>query len=150
MRALNLGAGNKVLAEGVNHDRIKHRPEIDVAWDLNDLPWPWEDASFDLILAHAVFEHLRIDLVQALDECWRILRPGGVLKLKLPYWDSDQAHSDPTHRWFYSVRVLDTFLPETQRGRDYGFYTTRKWTTVRAAELNEGKTSITAALRVVK
>ena len=150
MRALNLGAGNKVLAEGVNHDRIKHRSEIDVAWDLNDLPWPWEDASFDLILAHAVFEHLRIDLVQALDECWRILRPEGVLKLKLPYWDSDQAHSDPTHRWFYSVRVLDTFLPETQRGRDYGFYTTRKWTTVRAAELNEGKTSITAALRVVK
>ena len=150
MRTLNLGAGNKVLAEGVNHDRIKHRSEIDVAWDLNDLPWPWEDASFDLILAHAVFEHLRIDLVQALDECWRILRPEGVLKLKLPYWDSDQAHSDPTHRWFYSVRVLDTFLPETQRGRDYGFYTTRKWTTVRAAELNEGKTSITAALRVVK
>ncbi len=150
MRTLNLGAGNKILRHGVNHDRVAHRPEIDVVWDLNILPWPWEDSTFDQVLAHAVLEHLDIDLVQSVDECWRILRPDGVLKLKLPYWRSDLAHADPTHRWFFSVRSLDIFMPETARGRSCGFYTTRKWTEVHAARLNEGRTSITATMRVLK
>ncbi|MCU0313030.1 MAG: class I SAM-dependent methyltransferase [Solirubrobacteraceae bacterium] len=39
---------------------------------------PFEDASFDLVLGHAVLHHLP-DLEQAFSEFLRVLRPGGVI-----------------------------------------------------------------------
>lgn len=150
MDILNLGCGNKLVEGAVNHDRIQHRPEVDVAHDLNEMPWPWPDESFDLIVARAVFEHLDRDLVQSLDECWRLLRPGGELSIKLPYWDSDNSYQDPTHRWFFSLRALDQFDPATERGQQYGFYTERKWEIIKGPRLNQARTSIHATLRVRK
>jgi SAM-dependent methyltransferase len=147
---LNLGAGNRPIGNAVNHDLTKHRPEIAVTWDLNTLPWPWADRSFELIVARAVLEHLRIDLVQSLNECWRLLRPGGQLFIKLPYWQSDVSHQDPTHRWFFSLHSLDQFDPETTRGRAYAFYTPRKWKIREAPQLNHSSSSIIATLEVRK
>lgn len=152
---LNLGAGNDPMpqVEGqrvYNHDRSRHRPEVNSVWDLNDLPWPWGDNTVDLIVARSVFEHLIPDLVQVLDECWRILKPGGQVVLKLPYWDSDVSHQDPTHRWFFTLQSFDQFDPDTQRGQVYGFYTPRKWKIIRPPELNSGRTSIHVALQVRK
>jgi len=150
LETLNVGAGNHIWNGAVNHDLRKHRPEIDVAHDLNDLLWPWEDGSFDQIGASSVFEHLAIDLVTALDECWRILRPGGTLRVKLPHWKHDNAYADPTHRWRYSLRALNVFDPETKLGTELGFYTERKWSFVAGPKLNDQKSSIIATLGVRK
>ena len=152
---LNLGAGNKPMASSdertvVNHDLVKHRPEIAVAHNLDCLPWPWEDSTFDLIIASAVLEHLRLSLVETLDECWRILRPGGHLHLKVPHWQHDNSYADPTHRWHCSLRTFDYFDPDTKLGRGYGFYTSRKWRIVKPAQLNDVKSSIIATLEVRK
>jgi SAM-dependent methyltransferase len=148
---LNLGAGNAPLGDGaINHDVRKHRPEIDVVHDLNVRPWPWKDTSIDFIYAKSVFEHLSIDLVQALDECWRMLRPGGRVALKLPHWKSDVAWWDVTHRWKYSLKSFDQFDPDTARGQDYGFYTDRKWRIVDPAKLNKAESSIHVVLEVRK
>jgi SAM-dependent methyltransferase len=155
MDILNIGCGRKFVTpkEGdriVNHDRVKHCAQVDVAHDLNDLPWPWEDNSFDFIVACAVLEHLRLNLVESLNECWRILRPGGHIHMKLPYWQSDAAHQDPTHYWFFTLGSFDQFDPETKRGRDYAFYTVRKWRIDRPPRLNPEKTSIIVLMEVRK
>ncbi len=150
MRKLNLGAGNAPVAGAVNHDRVKHRPEIDVQWDLNRLPWPWPDNSFDLIMASAVLEHLDIDLVRAVDECWRILAPGGQLYLKLPHWQSDISWHDPTHRWRYTMHSCDIFDPDTTYGHDYSFYTNRKWRIINPPRLNKAQSSIHITMEVRK
>lgn len=150
MATLNLGAGNHLAAEAVNHDLRRHRPEIDVVRDLNVLPWPWPDKSFDVVLSSSVFEHLEIDLVQSMDECWRILRPKGVLRLKLPHWQHDNAYADPTHRWRYSFRSLDVFVPETRLGQELGFYTERKWRYLGKVKTNEFKSALIAQMQVVK
>lgn len=147
---LNLGAGNKLVAGAVQHDLTKHRPEIDVVWDLNNLPWPWEDNSFDLIVSCAVFEHLRNNLIETVNECWRILRPGGVLYMKLPYWQSDNAFRDPTHYWQFSPGTCDIFDPETQYGGRYSFYTERKWKVIAPARLNKARTSFALKMQVRK
>jgi SAM-dependent methyltransferase len=147
---LNLGCGGKIIPGACNHDRIRHRAEIMAVWDLNDLPWPWHDNSFDSIVARSVLEHLKLNLVESLDECWRILAPGGTLYLKLPHWNADTAHSDPTHRWFFSLQSLDLFDPDMARGQEYSFYTERKWRIIRPARLNEAGTSIHALLEVRK
>jgi len=147
---LNLGAGNHPAKDAVNHDLHKYRSEIDVVHDLNRLPWPWEDNSFDLILASSVFEHLEITLVQALDECWRILRPEGCVRVKVPHWKHDNAYADPTHRWVFSPRVFDVFVPDTRRGSELGFYTNRKWSYVKEPRLNDQKSSIIVVMQVRK
>ena len=150
MDILNLGAGNKIIKGAVNHDRTAHRPEIDVAHDLNELPWPFEDNSFDQIAALAVFEHLDHDLVSSLNECWRILRPGGTVTVKLPYWNSDNSYRDPTHRWFFSLGAFDQFDPDTERGRAYAFYTPFEWKIIKPARYNDAKTSIYCTLQARK
>lgn len=147
---LNLGAGNRIVKGAVNHDLHKHRPEIAVAWDLDRLPWPWSDNSFDRILAISVLEHLQLTLIQSVDECWRILRPGGQLHVKLPVWSHENAYLDPTHRWRFSPRTLNIFDPTTRYGRQYGFYTVRKWRIARPAKLNKARSSFAATLEVCK
>lgn len=95
---IQLGCGIRPLADYVNHDRIKHAPHVDVAHDLNILPWPWADESAAEILALDVLEHLKLDPNVWLDECWRILRPGGRLHMRLPAWDNPHSYRDLTHR----------------------------------------------------
>jgi predicted SAM-dependent methyltransferase len=147
---LNLGCGNKLVAGAVQHDRIKHRDEIDVVWDLNILPWPWEDGSFDRIVAWAVLEHLRQDLIESMNECWRILRPGGQIQLKLPYWQHENSYTDPTHYWHYTLKTCDIFDPHTEYGSQYRFYTDKKWALVMPARLNNGGSSFFVTLQVIK
>jgi SAM-dependent methyltransferase len=147
---LNLGAGNDIIAGALNHDRVKHRPEIAVAHDLNVLPWPWEDDSFDVIVAKTVLEHLRINLVVSLDECWRLLRPEGLIYLKLPYWQAERSYDDPTHLWRFTLRSLNYFDPETPEGASYGMYTDRKWKLMRAPALNGAGTSLHVTMQVRK
>jgi len=149
-KILNIGAGNKIIAGAINHDLHKHRAEIDVAHDLNILPWPWPDQSFDLIVACAVLEHLQITLIESVNECWRILKPNGVLHMKLPYWNHANSYRDPTHYWRFDLGTCDLFDPDTKYGHDYAFYPVRKWTIIRRAELNNAGSSFSIKLQVRK
>lgn len=146
---LNLGAGNHIMTGAVNHDLTRHRPEIDVAHDLNIMPWPWADSSFSLVTVSSVFEHLNIDLVKALDECWRILQPEGILRVKLPHWRHDNAYADPTHRWQYSMRSLDVFDPTTKLGKELSFYSERKWR-ILGVKTNKQRSAVIGEMQVWK
>ena len=144
---LNLGAGNQIIEGAVNHDQVKHRPEIEVVHDLNVLPWPWEDESFDLVVAKAVLEHLRITLFESMDECWRLLRPGGTVYLKLPYWNHDNSFADPSHYWKFALDTLRIFDPSTAYGLAYQFYPHKKWKIIKGPRLNRSRSSIHCTLR---
>ena len=140
---LNLGAGNRLLQyklypEGdpellaskyIEHDvaQLPHG-EIDVIHNLNETPWPWPDNRFQKIEAWSVFEHLRISLIDSVEECWRILMPGGELHVKVPYWKSTHAYLDPGHYWRgWDLRSFDFFDPGTKYGTEAEFYTPHKW-----------------------
>ena len=146
---LNLGCGNRILKGAVNHDRIKHSDAVNITWDLNVLPWPWADEQFDHVEAWAVLEHLDLCLLDAMNEIWRITKPGGRCHVKLPYWGSPTAYQDPTHRYVVDVGIFDCFDPDTARGRDYLFYTPYKWRLVDKGHTNEPPTSVWAKLEKV-
>lgn len=153
---INLGCGN-TPEDGIgfiNHDIVAHSLHVDVAHDLNslmdDVPWPWPDDSADRILAKAVFEHLRLTLVESINECWRIMAPGGFLFVKLPMWNHAASYQDPTHRWFFSERVFDYFDPSTDLGKTYGFYTLLKWQIIKPVAVNSGGTSMNVTMQVIK
>lgn len=146
-KVLNIGAGNDPIAGAVNHDITKHHDYIDVTWDLNNLPWPWADDEFDLVHARAVLEHLNLDLLQSMNEIWRILKPGGTAVIKLPFWKHEVSWEDPTHRRGYALKTFDYFDPSTKIGGKYRFYTPRKWKIVRPARLNRCGSSIHCTLQ---
>jgi len=154
---INLGAGNKIKDPEVwvNHDVEKHRSEIDTAHDLNKLPWPWEDEGFTEIVANSVFEHLDIDLVAAVNECWRILKPGGRLHIKLPNAeDVIGCWGDPTHRRPYTLSFTAIFDYKSEKTGN-NFYTKRKWKILKKGGAgNKNKdgiwTSVSAQMEKVK
>ena len=147
---LNIGCGLDFLPNCVNHDRTKFDLRVDVAHDLNVFPWPWKDGEFNEVVAKAVLEHLKPDLVETLDEIWRILKPGGLVTLKLPHWRSDISWWDPTHRWRFSLMSFEQFDPTTIPGKKYAHYSKCKWEMVTRPHLNKAQSSIHLLLRKIK
>jgi len=121
---LELGVGRHpvTIPPVVWHDRIKHSDHIDVAWDLEEFPWPWKDEEFEKIVAVDVFEHLALETPQWLDECWRILEPQGVLDMRLPAWDNPLSYRDPTHRRVFHEETFYYWDKRTDLFRDFGSY----------------------------
>lgn len=141
MTTLQLGCGIRPLDGAVNHDRIKHHDYVDVAHDLDVLPWPWQDGEFDKVIALDVMEHLRVDVQVWLDECWRILKPDGQLVLRLPAHDNPVSWRDPTHRHWFHEETFHYWDKVTELHRDYGsFYFgegyAKWWTIVRIERVN--------------
>jgi SAM-dependent methyltransferase len=55
-----------------------------VEWDLEKVPYPLRSETFDAVIMTEVYEHLRDYPVRSLEECRRILRPGGRLYFTTP------------------------------------------------------------------
>lgn len=66
---------------------------------------PLADRSVDRIFTVHVLEHLA-DYLALLDECHRVLRPGGVLHVLAPWWRHVNAVADPTHIRFFDVQTI--------------------------------------------
>ncbi|MEM9045598.1 MAG: class I SAM-dependent methyltransferase [Pseudomonadota bacterium] len=96
--------------------------KFDLQLDITAMELP--DASFDLVMANHVLEH--VDDAKALAEMYRILRPGGQAVLTVPMiegWDesyenpaidTDEArtlhYGDPTHLRFYGRDIRDRIM----------------------------------------
>ena len=84
----------------------------DVVHDLESLPLPFGDESFDEIHAYEVLEHtgsqgdFRFFFAQ-FEEFWRLLRPGGFLCGSVPNHQSVWAWGDPSHK---RVIAIESFM----------------------------------------
>jgi 2-polyprenyl-3-methyl-5-hydroxy-6-metoxy-1,4-benzoquinol methylase len=54
------------------------------AWDLHYNNCPFDNNSFDIVIASEVFEHLLIGLKGAVEKCAKLLKPGGHLIVTTP------------------------------------------------------------------
>lgn len=77
---------------GVDWPQSLHGLHADIVADLNK-PLPIRDAAADTVIALSVLEHLR-EPQQMLAEAFRILKPGGLLYLAVPFqwWLHDAPH----------------------------------------------------------
>lgn len=113
---------------------ISDKCNADIVLDILKFPWPWEnDSVAELHSSHFIehipmgyisssneFKHLsKIDdkdlLMAFFDECYRVLKPGGMLTIFCPSARSNRAFQDPTHRRFI---VAETFLYLNKEWRD--------------------------------
>lgn len=90
---------------------------------------PFADESFDAVLSFDVLEHVH-DVAATLDECHRVLRPGGRIWLVFPgYFHPIEHHLSlvtrtPCLHWLFSGEVLVEAYSEliAERGTDAEWY----------------------------
>jgi SAM-dependent methyltransferase len=131
-RELLLGCGNRAKKQikfqfvpdtFQNLTRLDIDPDCkpDVLHDLNVLPLPFADNSFNEIHAVDILEHTgqqgdwRFFFAQ-FSEFWRILKPGGYFVGACPKWDSPWAWGDPGHSRIISKESL-IFLDQEMYGQ---------------------------------
>ena len=122
MKTLELGCGVHPTPDAVHHDRIKHSPWVDIAHDLDVLPYPFQDGEYDTVIALDVMEHTHLEIDVWLNELWRIMAEGGTLILRLPAWDNPVSWRDPTHRKVFHEETFDYWDKSKQLHKDYGFF----------------------------
>lgn len=67
--------------------------------DITQVPWPLDKNSVDVIRAWNILEHIEVSkIIDVMNECHRILKPGGILDIIVPRSDYTSAISDPTHK----------------------------------------------------
>ena len=80
---LHVGCGEKFIPGWIHID-LKKYPHIDYVTDASDLH-VFENNSVDLIYACHLLEHFkRCDIDLVLKEWYRVLKPGGILRLSVP------------------------------------------------------------------
>jgi len=105
MRVLDLGCGTDKfkgdegdIVIGIDIHRFKG---VDIVYDLNKNPYPYESNSIDRIIMDDILEHLEKP-IDVLRECHRILKKNGILKVKVVYWSHKYSSSDFTHLHSFS------------------------------------------------
>lgn len=107
---ISLGGEDTNSKSFINVD-IQKGPLVDVVWDLEDIPWPFPSNCADLLVASHIVEHInpmKMGFIKFMDECWRVLKPGGQMMVATPYAGSLGYWQDPTHvngcvevTWYY-------------------------------------------------
>lgn len=95
---LNFGCGQIKIEGYINVDL--YAQEADLKVDLFVFPLPWKDNEISEIFASHFVEHIKGSIRWPFfDECWRILKPGGMMKIVVPNFKSERAYGDCTHMW---------------------------------------------------
>lgn len=103
---LDIGCGPNKQQGYVGMD-IRNLDGVDIVHDFNSMPWPLPDECCLRAVASHVVEHVppvmitekgtRFPFVEFMDECWRIMKPGGQLAIVTPHGYSMGFLQDPTH-----------------------------------------------------
>ena len=130
---LNIGSGLTRIEGFTNVDYIqctddKGNQYTDVICNLEKDPLPFEDNSVSEIACYETLEHIE-NLIFVMNEMWRVLKPEGVLKGKVPREGGRGALADPTHKrilimdtfdYFTGVNRHNSFRPKRPGNADYG------------------------------
>lgn len=95
---------------------------VDVVTDIDKMGLPFCENSATAINAESVMEHF-YNFVIVMNECWRVLKPGGSLYIVVPHWASDGAYRDPTHVRFFDPKTFNYF----EKGEKQKMYGIKPW-----------------------
>lgn len=84
---------------------------VNVVWDMEKTPLPFDNNEFDIIIAKNCLEHV-FNLTKLLEDCHRILKPNGIFKIWVPHYSGTSAFMNPEHIRYFSIRTFDIYYPD--------------------------------------
>ena len=114
-KVLNFGCGNKVIDGAINVD-IQEGDYINKSFDFERFPYPFKDNTFDEVHCNYLLEHLQTSPIKVCKELHRIIKPKGLLYIKVPYARSILQLDNPDH---YRVFTERTFWYICNQGGNY-------------------------------
>lgn len=74
---------------------------VDIVCDLFKFPYKFakDESASEIFTSHFVEHFTGADRMKLMEECYRILVPGGKMTVIVPYWGSMRSVQDPTHQW---------------------------------------------------
>lgn len=76
----------------------------------NGLPFP--DNSIENIVSHHCLEHIGDGFIPLMDQCYRVLKPGGIFRIIVPLFPSFAAVEDADHRRYFCKNTFECFVHE--------------------------------------
>ena len=118
---IELGPGaNAQVADALTID-LSFAAAPDVRADLECGLAFLADQSVDEIHSHHVLEHIE-NFESLLEECFRILRPGGVFIGSVPHFSNPYLYSDPTHRRTFGLYTFGYYCEGSELQREVPRY----------------------------
>jgi SAM-dependent methyltransferase len=117
-RVLDVGAGGRLLAPNVVTVDAVPGANVNIVADIHSLPL--EANSFDCVFCTGTLEHVH-DPRQAVREIHRVLKPGGLVHIDVPFIQG--YHPDPTDFWRFTLdglRLLCQDFEEVDAGPHIG------------------------------
>lgn len=113
-KKLQIGCGNNELEEWLNTDLIYKKNKV--AYLDAGKRFPLPDETFDYIYSEHIFEHLtHTQGLNMLNECFRVLKPGGHLRLATPDFDFLMGLYNEPEKEIHKEYVkwsTNSFIPE--------------------------------------
>ena len=114
-RSLDVGCGTDKLPGAVGID-INPHSHADVVHDLDVVPWPFADDTFEFVRAFDVLEYVA-DLEGCMRELHRVCQPGAAIHVRMPFPGSPRRAPGPAPRRSATSRTFDPFDPARRDGR---------------------------------
>ena len=114
-KCLNVGCGEDIKKTSkketwVNLDSLNLKG-VDAVHDLNKLPWPFKENTFDKIYASHILEHVD-NLIEVMKEIKRVCKNGAKVVIRVPHFSCGVSYRDPTHKRLFSYFTYDYFSTE--------------------------------------
>lgn len=116
---LNIGCGKDYREGWLNVD-LSPRVKADRYFDAFTFPWKLPSSHFEEVVVSHLVEHIPHDVkgntgagfFVFFEEIYRILKLGGRVIVKVPYWKHANAIIDPTHTRVVHAKSFDFFSPD--------------------------------------
>ncbi len=121
---LEIGGGTKCRDKWINIDPVHGIGKLKI--EGQKTPWPIDADSVANIFASHVLEHIPAGAprLAVMNECYRVLEPGGSLEIRVPCFPHPFAIADPTHVSFWVESSILYFTGDLAPDADYGI---KKW-----------------------
>jgi hypothetical protein len=99
-RRLHIGSGTRRIPGFETMDIDGSLPGLDIVGDVRDLSSIASDSYAEIYLSH-ILEHIPVaDVEGVLDQLWRILAPGGQVRIAVPDLDKMCRYYVENYEWF--------------------------------------------------
>lgn len=123
MKGLDLGCGKSKILGCIGLDMNASLEGVDINHEMKKgVQLPFKDNEFSEIHLRDIIEHVD-NIPWTLSEVHRVGIPNASVFIQYPHFSGTNVYNDVTHEHILGLRAFDHFIPGTEMGDKYQYYT---------------------------